>query len=825
MSEITCLCCKSVSTTFDPFLDISLEIKKFDSIEQSFRHFTRMETLTGDNAYKCPKCSRKVTAHKSYSIHEAPNILTIQLKRFDHFGKIDKSVSFSEKLNLRPFMSQKQGRPVIYKLYGVVVHSGRSTNSGHYYGFVRNPLDQWHLVDDSRVCVVSPKNVLHSAAYLLFYIRLPVQMAAVKPQPKAFNPQEQEQKQENLLIRNDSNINSCTSTMKNDSLIKNYQTVLSKKSNPSGNYNGVTAASTPIVHAVAPLPQFIPRSLISNNNVQRSASNIMGNKTTPNATVSQNHTKIKIVYHNNNNNSKFTPRIVNRPTLIPDAKINETANRTQNSLENITIKADIESSKPNLSADSCSNFDVTNSDTSTFSMPCDTIKGGSSYAGNECRSSDKMIDENHNAKRPLDKQDDEESTRKKRRRKEKERKRKHRHDEKRERSSSSHHSKMDSSQCRETSNDNDEKTLTKRRHSPSPTPRNTFSSSPPPSSSTKKRRRDNNDQDCRRRQHRRRSKSSRQSRIPEFYCSRSPATKIIRSEESEERRSTSSSRRSHSNGVKKDEHAAKEKQNNDINRGRSSPKDNNPDVEDRAISGRKLSNDDDHPQMSRKEKKRLKKLLRKKRKSENRRIVETTSQSPIVENANEKLAELKAPPKKIVIPSPLEFLKTFCKPSIKTWEDKNSGELTHNPGNIFRTNNDDSEKQHSNDLDDDEMDAGKTKKVKKNFNQYRNDGWNPFQYAFDAKMAYARKKIWKLTTAPSESGVVSGSASRNCKYAAQNISAQTKIRNVKAQFQGYSPVVERMRFHNNHDRSDDVDQGEKYQKYPIDDESDVRPIV
>lgn len=43
-----------------------------------------------------------------FTIYESPNVLTIQLKRFDHFGKIDRYIKFNDKLNLRPFMSEKQ---------------------------------------------------------------------------------------------------------------------------------------------------------------------------------------------------------------------------------------------------------------------------------------------------------------------------------------------------------------------------------------------------------------------------------------------------------------------------------------------------------------------------------------------------------------------------------------------------------------------------------------------------------------------------------------------------------------------------------------------
>uniref|UniRef100_A0A5S6R628 Ubiquitin carboxyl-terminal hydrolase n=1 Tax=Trichuris muris TaxID=70415 RepID=A0A5S6R628_TRIMR len=183
-SQIICNNCQFVSITHDPFLDLSLEIKQWNTVDSALAHYTRMETLSNENAYLCPRCNRRVSARKILTIHCAPNVLTVHLKRFDHVGKIDRYISYSERLNLRPYMTEKQGLPVNYRLYGVVVHNGRSTNSGHYYAFVRNPLGQWHLMDDSRVCAVSGDSALKASAYVLFYVRLPTPMAAVKPQAK-----------------------------------------------------------------------------------------------------------------------------------------------------------------------------------------------------------------------------------------------------------------------------------------------------------------------------------------------------------------------------------------------------------------------------------------------------------------------------------------------------------------------------------------------------------------------------------------------------------------------------------------------------------------
>jgi ubiquitin carboxyl-terminal hydrolase 36/42 len=59
----------------------------------------------------------------------------------------------------------------LYDLYGVVIHVGSSTNSGHYYAYCKNfNNSQWFECNDSHISEVkSESEVLHTEAYLLFY--------------------------------------------------------------------------------------------------------------------------------------------------------------------------------------------------------------------------------------------------------------------------------------------------------------------------------------------------------------------------------------------------------------------------------------------------------------------------------------------------------------------------------------------------------------------------------------------------------------------------------------------------------------------------------
>jgi ubiquitin carboxyl-terminal hydrolase 36/42 len=107
-------------------------------------------------------------------VHEAPNILTVALKRFQggKFGKLNKLVAFPEALNLVPYMSGKGDKPPLYHLFAVVVHVGiLASDSGHYICYVKNSLGIWYKVDDRKVKEVELHEVTSQRAYMLFYSR------------------------------------------------------------------------------------------------------------------------------------------------------------------------------------------------------------------------------------------------------------------------------------------------------------------------------------------------------------------------------------------------------------------------------------------------------------------------------------------------------------------------------------------------------------------------------------------------------------------------------------------------------------------------------
>ena len=173
-SRVQCTSCAHTSDTFEPVLDLSLEVSRAKSLEEALGDFTAEEALDGDNCYACPACNRKVRALKRLTVERAPSVLSVQLKRFDPWlqrGKLDGHVEYPRALDLSPFTSA--GVEATYRLFAVLVHAGSTASSGHYFCFTRSPAGGWLKCDDSTVLRASERAAMSQQAYMLFYERAP----------------------------------------------------------------------------------------------------------------------------------------------------------------------------------------------------------------------------------------------------------------------------------------------------------------------------------------------------------------------------------------------------------------------------------------------------------------------------------------------------------------------------------------------------------------------------------------------------------------------------------------------------------------------------
>jgi uncharacterized C2H2 Zn-finger protein len=152
-------------------------VRNHTDVRQSLQQFVCRETLSGENLYRCIKCKQLVQAVKRYTLHKAPKVLLINLKRFE-FGKnshkLSHLVRYPEYLNVSPYMSEENpdDQSFNYRLYAVLVHVGSSMHSGHYFSYVRSPNNRWYKADDTTMTQCDLNQILtQHGAYILCYIK------------------------------------------------------------------------------------------------------------------------------------------------------------------------------------------------------------------------------------------------------------------------------------------------------------------------------------------------------------------------------------------------------------------------------------------------------------------------------------------------------------------------------------------------------------------------------------------------------------------------------------------------------------------------------
>ncbi|XP_072987788.1 ubiquitin carboxyl-terminal hydrolase 21-like isoform X1 [Typha latifolia] len=175
-SQLRCVECGHCSDTYEPFLDLSLEIDDIDTVDDALMSFTKVEKIDDpETKFTCDGCQSQVLMEKQLKLDKAPDVLALQLKRFKNDGvsiyKIYKPVEYPSELDLKPFLSSPHEEvPLNYDLYGVVEHRG-SFNFGHYVCVIRSSATEWHQLNDRQVASISKNNALNQQAYILFYIK------------------------------------------------------------------------------------------------------------------------------------------------------------------------------------------------------------------------------------------------------------------------------------------------------------------------------------------------------------------------------------------------------------------------------------------------------------------------------------------------------------------------------------------------------------------------------------------------------------------------------------------------------------------------------
>ncbi|WVQ73689.1 hypothetical protein IAR50_003269 [Cryptococcus sp. DSM 104548] len=164
---IKCIDVDFESSVVEDFYDIQLTIKGLKDLRASFNEYVSVETLDGENKYQAEGHGLQA-AKKGVIFQSFPPVLHLQLRRFEYdiekdaLVKINDRHEFPYELDLGDFLDESADRSQshVYKLHGVLVHSG-DLHGGHYFALIKPEKDgRWFKFDDDRVTPVTDKEVL-----------------------------------------------------------------------------------------------------------------------------------------------------------------------------------------------------------------------------------------------------------------------------------------------------------------------------------------------------------------------------------------------------------------------------------------------------------------------------------------------------------------------------------------------------------------------------------------------------------------------------------------------------------------------------------------
>ncbi|EDQ89628.1 uncharacterized protein MONBRDRAFT_25174 [Monosiga brevicollis MX1] len=112
-STVTCRSCGHRSATFEPFVDLSLDLPALASpptTEACLACYTQPEDLAGDHRILCDACHKNQPVTKQVALELLPPILIVHFKRFQHTGHVSRKLTTpvtltGSELNLAPFLS------------------------------------------------------------------------------------------------------------------------------------------------------------------------------------------------------------------------------------------------------------------------------------------------------------------------------------------------------------------------------------------------------------------------------------------------------------------------------------------------------------------------------------------------------------------------------------------------------------------------------------------------------------------------------------------------------------------------------------------------
>ena len=175
-SYIQCMNVDYKSSRIESFMDLAVNVKDCTDLYHSLDQYISEEKLTGDNQYRASEYGKQ-DAVKGVRFIALPNILQIQLKRFEYNPMTDSMIKLNDKfafpsiLDMSKYLDKStidSTDPSIYHLQSVLIHVG-SVNGGHYYTYIRpltklSPAESpWIRFDDDQVYQVDESEAIEQS--------------------------------------------------------------------------------------------------------------------------------------------------------------------------------------------------------------------------------------------------------------------------------------------------------------------------------------------------------------------------------------------------------------------------------------------------------------------------------------------------------------------------------------------------------------------------------------------------------------------------------------------------------------------------------------
>ena len=149
--------------------NIQLEVKGFNNLYNSLKNYFKTEIMDGENKINCEGCNMKRTCHKRQIFKSLPNILVMNLKRFEFDyntmlkSKLNNYFEFPFELDMKDYLIEDHKEiNTKYELTGITIHFGFS-DYGHYYDLIKSPDGKWYKFNDNCIYEFDEKDIPHEA--------------------------------------------------------------------------------------------------------------------------------------------------------------------------------------------------------------------------------------------------------------------------------------------------------------------------------------------------------------------------------------------------------------------------------------------------------------------------------------------------------------------------------------------------------------------------------------------------------------------------------------------------------------------------------------